>query len=151
MAKKKIYPTLWWLYRDNLVPTKTFFLGYARSKLDIKEFLTKTAYNNMKVKPNEEAKFAEFVKLNGYLSGTYDKAESFKALDAEILKQCTKCPQRDSFDSESGQCNRIFYLALPPSVYMSVTKLLSENCKAKKFVSKFISNFGKMQLRIYAF
>ena len=33
LAKKKIYPTLWWLYRDNLLPKPTKFCGYARSKL----------------------------------------------------------------------------------------------------------------------
>lgn len=129
MAKKKIYPTLWWLYRDDLLPTKTFFVGYARSKLDIYEFLTKTAYQYMKVKPDEEKKFAEFVQLNSYLSGSYDKAESFKQLDAKILEISAKHSKTNSNENE---CNRIFYLALPPSVYTSVTKLLSDNCKAKQ-------------------
>jgi len=35
LASKKIYPTLWWLYRDGLLPDKTFFIGYARSKLTV--------------------------------------------------------------------------------------------------------------------
>lgn len=35
LAKKKIYPTLWWLFRDNLLPAETIFYGYARSKLTI--------------------------------------------------------------------------------------------------------------------
>jgi len=35
LAKKKIYPTLWWLYRDDLLPKPTKFCGYARSKLTI--------------------------------------------------------------------------------------------------------------------
>ena len=72
LAKKKIYPTLWWLYRDDLLPENTYFLGYARSNLDIKEFLTKTAYTHMKVKPEEKEKFAEFVAKNYFLVGNYD-------------------------------------------------------------------------------
>lgn len=132
LAKKKIYPTLWWLYRDALLPIMTFFLGYARSKLDIKEFLTKTSYEYMKVRPGEEKKFAEFVELNSYLSGSYDKAENFKELDAAILDLSTKLSKKSRATDEVVQCNRIFYLALPPSVYTSVTKLLSDNCKAKK-------------------
>lgn len=133
MAKKKIYPTLWWLYRDDLLPTKTFFLGYARSKLDIDEFLTKTCYQYMKIRAGEEAKFAEFVKLNSYLSGSYDKTESFKELDAKILQLSSKYSIKGGEDDKVG-CHRIFYLALPPSVYMSVTKLLSDNCKSQKLV-----------------
>lgn len=112
----------------------TFFLGYARSKIDIKEFLTKTSYEYMKVRPGEEKKFAEFVELNSYLSGSYDKAESFKELDAAILDLSTKLSKKSRATDEVVQCNRIFYLALPPSVYTSVTKLLSDNCKAKKYI-----------------
>lgn len=41
LAKKKIYPTLWWLYRDNLLPSDTKFIGYARSKLSVAELKEK--------------------------------------------------------------------------------------------------------------
>jgi hypothetical protein len=30
LAKKKIYPVLWALFRDNLLPENTKFVGYAR-------------------------------------------------------------------------------------------------------------------------
>ena len=126
LAKKKIYPTLWWLYRDNLLPDKTLFLGYARSKLNIQEFLTKTAYQFMKVKPQEEEMFSKFVSKNYYLAGSYDKEESFQELSNKIVE----IGQMNDADAED--CNRLFYLALPPSVYTSVTELLSKNCKAKK-------------------
>ena len=132
LAKKKIYPTLWWLFRDNLLPPKTYFLGYARSKLDIKEFLTNQAYPFMKVKKEEEANFAEFLSLNDYLAGTYDKPENFKELNQKILA-ISKNYSSKKTDNTVVECNRIFYLALPPSVYTSVTKLLSDHCKAKKY------------------
>ena len=35
LAKKKIYPVLWALYRDGLLPTNTKFVGYARSKITV--------------------------------------------------------------------------------------------------------------------
>ncbi len=128
MAKKKIYPTLWWLYRDNLLP-KTFFLGYARSKLNIQEFLSKTAYQYMKVKPEEQSKFEEFVSRNYYLAGSYDRAENFKELNEQILNVAKSNNDNTHVFSD---CNRIFYLALPPSVYTTVTELLSLQCKAMK-------------------
>jgi hypothetical protein len=35
LAKKKIYPVLWALFRDNLLPENTKFVGYARSKITV--------------------------------------------------------------------------------------------------------------------
>ena len=49
LATKKIYPTLWWLYRDQLLPRKTFVVGYARSKLTVNDIRTKSE-KHMKVK-----------------------------------------------------------------------------------------------------
>jgi glucose-6-phosphate 1-dehydrogenase len=48
LAKKKIYPTLWWLYRDGLLPEETAFVGYARSPLSVAE-LRKRCDQYMKV------------------------------------------------------------------------------------------------------
>jgi glucose-6-phosphate 1-dehydrogenase len=127
LAKKKIYPTLWWLYRDSLLPNKTVFLGYARSKLDIKEFLTQKCYQFMKVKPEEKELFNEFVEKNFYFAGSYDKEEDFKQLNSKIFEIAKVADPKYSLSDS----NRIFYLALPPSVYTSVTQLLSNNCKAK--------------------
>jgi glucose-6-phosphate 1-dehydrogenase len=124
LAKKKIYPTLWWLFRDNLLPTKTFFVGYARSQIQIDHFLTNTCYKYMNVKPDEEEKFKEFVKINYYLAGSYDQQEHFVALNEKILEISKQNSGKDS--------NRIFYMALPPSVYTSVTRHLSHCCKAQK-------------------
>ena len=41
LAKKKIYPTLWALYRDKLLPDKTTIVGYARSKISVKDIREK--------------------------------------------------------------------------------------------------------------
>ena len=81
----------------------------------------------MKVKPEEKQLFDEFVEKNFYLAGSYDKEEDFKQLNNKILEIAKlNDPKYSLADS-----NRIFYLALPPSVYTSVTQLLSHNCKAK--------------------
>ncbi|CAG7659196.1 unnamed protein product, partial [Allacma fusca] len=41
LAKKKIYPTIWWLYRDGLLPANTTFVGYARSKMTVEQLREK--------------------------------------------------------------------------------------------------------------
>ena len=35
LAKKKIYPTLWALFKERLMPKQTRIVGYARSKLSV--------------------------------------------------------------------------------------------------------------------
>ncbi|CAH1784384.1 unnamed protein product, partial [Owenia fusiformis] len=118
LAKKKIYPTLWWLYRDGLLPAQTYFVGYARSKLTMED-VRKKCTPWLKVQDDEKEKFEAFMKLNSYISGTYDQAASFMQLNKEILRL------------EGGKAaNRLFYLALPPSVYKSVTLNLKATCMA---------------------
>lgn len=90
----------------------------------------------MKVKPDEHEKFAQFVEKNYYLAGSYDQDSNFKELNNEILKlskinmSANVSPNGKTYSFDDA--NRIFYLALPPSVYASVLELLSVNCKAAK-------------------
>ncbi|XP_015112695.1 glucose-6-phosphate 1-dehydrogenase isoform X1 [Diachasma alloeum] len=120
LAKKKIYPTLWWLFRDNLLPKTTTFFGYARSKLTLKELRDK-CHQYMKVKPGEEDRYEKFWQLNYYTAGSYDSEEDFAALNREL----EKC-------EIGSEANRLFYLALPPSVFEPVTVHIRNTCMAQK-------------------
>lgn len=117
LAKKKIYPTLWWLYRDRLVPENTLFVGYARSDLTVGQVRGKCE-QYMKVKQGEEERYEQFWSLNYYVKGSYDTRRDFELLDQEITKVSTE------------RANRIFYLALPPSVFEVVTANLKQCCMA---------------------
>lgn len=75
----------------------------------------------MKVRPEEKEKFDIFWEINNYVRGSYDKAEDFECLNAKLLKY-----------EDVPQANRIFYLALPPSVFQSVTRCIKEICMGKK-------------------
>ena len=55
------------------------------------------------------------------MAGSYDKNEDFKKLDAAIRSK-----------EVNGKANRLFYLALPPSVYHSVTQKLREECMSRE-------------------
>lgn len=111
---------MWWLYRDNLLPTKTTIYGYARSKTTISEIKEKCR-QYMKVKPNEEEKHEEFWKTNYYVAGNYDSRTEFEKLNQEI-----------SNHEKGPHSNRIFYLALPPSVFESVTVHIRNACMAPR-------------------
>lgn len=118
LATKKIYPTLWWLYRDQLLPKKTFIVGYARSKLNVNNIQAKTE-KHMKVAAEEKKKLDEFFAVNSYVQGSYDTAADFKKLNNEIVKL-----------AKTG-ANRLFYLALPPSTYESVATMIKATCMSQ--------------------
>lgn len=118
MAKKKIYPTLWWLYRDGLLPPATTFIGYARTKLTIEE-LRGRCDQYMKVKDDERDRYEQFWIINRYVAGSYTERRDFELLNQELSK----------FDNLSS-ANRLFYLALPPSVFETVTIHIRNTCMA---------------------
>lgn len=77
----------------------------------------------MKVKPEEEDRYNEFWKINYYFAGSYDLRTEFEKLNQELNRH------------EKGPiANRIFYLALPPSVFESVTVHIRNACMATKYV-----------------
>ncbi|CAF4637508.1 unnamed protein product [Rotaria sp. Silwood1] len=117
LAKKKIYPTLWWLYRDGLLPEHIRFIGYARSQITI-EKIFENAAKYMKVQEDEREMYEKFVQINSYIAGSYDNGKDFEKLNAEANKL-----------TKQQSAHRIFYLALPPSIYESVTELISEHCR----------------------
>lgn len=75
----------------------------------------------MKVKMAEQEKYEEFWKINYYTSGQYDSRRDFELLNQEMAK----------FEKRPV-ANRLFYLALPPSVYEQVTVHISQTCMAQK-------------------
>lgn len=83
LAKKKIFPTLWWLYRDRLLPDHIVFTGYARTKLTLPK-LRESFEKNCKVRESEQARFEEFIKCINYISGQYDADEGFQMLAASF-------------------------------------------------------------------
>lgn len=133
LAKKKIYPTLWYLYRDNLLPKRTTFFGYARSSITVQEIREKCA-PYLKIRPDEEKVFEDFWKINHYVAGTYDSRTDFEKLNQEIGK----------FENGS-HANRLFYLALPPSAFQSVSANIRNSCMGQKGWNRIIVEkpFGK--------
>ncbi|KAI1294762.1 Glucose-6-phosphate 1-dehydrogenase [Halotydeus destructor] len=123
LAKKKIYPTLWYLYRDRLLPAKTFVIGYARSDMTI-EKLRQNCQPYVKVTPDQEARYEEFWKHNIYLKGSYDGDDDYRRLDELISAG------EDEGGSKHG--NRLFYLSLPPTVFETASGHIKKFCNPSK-------------------
>jgi len=135
LAKKKIYPTLWSLFKEKLMPNDTQIVGYARSKISVDEIRQK-CQPFLKVKSGEEALADEFWKVNSYVAGSYDTKRDFEMLNQEMSNLEEKI---------SKVRNRLYYLALPPSVFASVTSLIKATCMSSAGWNRIIVEkpFGK--------
>ncbi|KAL9256942.1 Glucose-6-phosphate 1-dehydrogenase 6, cytoplasmic-like protein [Drosera capensis] len=126
LAKKKTFPALFNLYGQGfLPPNEVRIFGYARSKMTDDELRERLRGYLIKAKdstPEQLEEVSKFLRLVKYVSGPYDTDEGYCLLDDEISKhECgDELPSR-----------RLFYLALPPSVYPPVSKKIREFCMTK--------------------
>jgi len=141
LAKKKTFPALFGLFKNRFLPQGLNIVGYARTKMDETEFHKRaTSYiKNENNDPTIAAKIEEFNKITSYVSGSYDKDEDFQKLE--------KCLEEieSKYESKGEICHRVFYLALPPSVFLSVAHGLKRNNYSKRGVNRIIVEkpFGK--------
>jgi glucose-6-phosphate 1-dehydrogenase len=103
-------------------------VGYARTKMDHAEYLRRVkSYIKVPTKEMEE-QLESFCNLCTYISGQYDQDESFVNLNNH-LKEIEKGHKEQ---------NRIFYMALPPSVFITVSEQLKRNCYPKDGIARII-------------
>jgi glucose-6-phosphate 1-dehydrogenase len=82
-------------------------------------------------------KVEEFKQVCSYISGGYEDDASFQNLNKHI--------EQIESTYQSAEANRLFYLALPPSVFISVSKHLRSNCYSSKGINRVVIEkpFGK--------
>jgi len=123
LAKKKTYPALFELYCAQLLPRNVQIIGYARSKLS-DEDLRERLHPFLDKKANELAgdasdKLDAFLKLCTYSQGQYDSPDDMK-------KTAEAATEREAELTETGRANRIFYLAVPPTVFVDAARTARE-------------------------
>ncbi|PKU87024.1 glucose-6-phosphate 1-dehydrogenase, cytoplasmic isoform isoform X1 [Dendrobium catenatum] len=126
LAKKKTFPALFHLFRQGFLQSnEVHIFGYARTKISSEELRERLRGYLSKGKEDsvEELDYlSKFLQLIKYVSGSYDSEEGFQLLNKEILEH------ESSKRSQLGTSRRLFYLALPPSVYPSVCKMIRNYC-----------------------
>lgn len=103
--------------------------------MDHAEFLKRVrSYIKTPTKEVEE-QLDQFCSICTYIAGKYDEDGPFQELDKHILE----------IEKGRPEGNRVFYMALPPSVFISVSEHLKRNCYAKKGINRIIIEkpFGK--------
>ncbi|KAI9792547.1 MAG: Glucose-6-phosphate 1-dehydrogenase [Peltula sp. TS41687] len=135
LAKKKTFPALFGLHRNKFLPKDAKIVGYARTKMDREEYL-KRVRSSIKTPTKEmEEQLADFCNLCSYISGQYDQDESFVHLREHL----------EELEKERKEHNRVFYMALPPSVFITVSEHLKKHCYPDNGIARIIVEkpFGK--------
>ena len=96
--------------------------------MDHEEFLKRVKSYIKTPTKDMEQQLQEFTDLCTYVSGQYDDDASFVELrkHLEVLEKGRK------------EQNRIFYMALPPSVFTTVSQHLKKNCYPKTGLARII-------------
>lgn len=131
LAKRKTYPALFKLFRNGFLPANTHIIGYARTKMSHDEYLQRvTQY--IKVDEASRSDLDRFEAISSYHSGLYDDDMSWQSLN-ECINQSEK-----ERHANQNQCNRIFYMALPPSVFIPVAQGIRKHVYSQKGVNRLI-------------
>ncbi|ORY42574.1 glucose-6-phosphate dehydrogenase [Rhizoclosmatium globosum] len=117
LAFKKTYPALFGLFANSFLPQTVKIVGYARSAIALPDFRARVS---SKIKTTDQAALDKFLQLCTYVSGKYDDAPSFQNLNAFLEDvEGTKDPKGKT---------RVFYMALPPSVFIPASTGLKHWC-----------------------
>lgn len=82
---------------------------------------TASVFSSLQAVDSEAERLAAFFSRNSYISGKYVDESSFANLNTHLLSL-----------PGGAEANRLFYLALPPSVYHDVTKNIKHQCMSTK-------------------
>ena len=125
LTQRKLIPALYTLYVEGRLGDQFAIVGVARSKLGagspdddaagFREHLRASTLKNARVGGAEKARWDGFAEHLTYCRGEYDDAETYARL-AELLSEL------DGGHSAGG--NRLFYLAMPPQLYLTVVEQL---------------------------
>ncbi|KAL6956494.1 Glucose-6-phosphate 1-dehydrogenase 1, chloroplastic [Sarracenia purpurea var. burkii] len=133
LAKKKIFPALFALFYEDCLPENFIVFGYARTKMtdeELRNMISKTLTCRIDKRENCDDKMDKFLKRCFYHSGQYNSEEHFSELDGRLK------------DKEEGRLsNRLFYLSIPPNIFVDVvrcasTRASSENGWTRVIVEK---------------
>ncbi|KAJ1797501.1 Glucose-6-phosphate 1-dehydrogenase [Coemansia sp. RSA 2399] len=131
LAKKKTFPALFHLFEQSLLPKRISIIGYARTQMSIDEFY-KRATSHFKPDAPEDT-VANFLKACKYVSGKYDVADDFKA-----LRQAIEDTEDAAGIDTSGERIHVYYMALPPSVFVDVSTQIKNNVYDKSCINRLV-------------
>ncbi|KAF9977441.1 Glucose-6-phosphate 1-dehydrogenase [Mortierella antarctica] len=117
LAKKKTFPALFGLFKNQYLDQNTHIVGYARTKMDRSKFEEHVSKHiKLKTQDDKDA-LARFLQQCSYLDGQYDTDDGFQTLEKSLVE----------IEKSSQATARLFYMALPPSVFIPVATNLKKH------------------------
>lgn len=104
-----------------MLPKNVHIIGYARSDLTV-DNLRKNADPHIEDKKDAKIYDKFWHEVNGYIRGGYATDEDYKKLDAKIEK----------IEKSATKANRLYYMALPSTVYQQAIVPLRAQAMSKK-------------------
>ncbi len=117
LAMRKIFPALFALYCQDLLPEHFSVIGFARTDMQDEVFREKVTENlTCRYTPGQSCadRMAEFLDRCFYCSGNYKESQDFQKLKSQL----------DGLEPQ-GAVNRIFYMAIPPFLFLDVAHSLA--------------------------
>lgn len=96
--------------------------------MDREEYLRRVKSSIKTPTKEMEEQLADFCNLCSYISGQYDQDESFVNLRKHL----------EELEKGREEHNRVFYMALPPSVFIPVSEHLKKHCYPDKGIARII-------------
>lgn len=89
--------------------------------------------------PEVKAKLDQFTSVSTYISGLYDQDSGFQELEKHMAQI------ESSYEDKKSKNNRLFYFALPPSVFIPVAQCVKKNNYTASGITRLIIEkpFGK--------
>jgi glucose-6-phosphate 1-dehydrogenase len=119
LARRKILPALYSLSRKGHLPERHHIIGYARSEMDTEKFreFAREAVEEFRPGFLDEESWQAFCESLEYVRGPYSEPGGMLHL----------CHRMKELDDELGtEGRRLFYLAIPPSVFADTVRRIGE-------------------------
>ena len=123
LTGRKIVPALYDLYKNNALPEAFCIVGCARTEMDDGDFRKRLKERKERQDMKDGEKWKDFARFLHYCTIDYSDLSSFNKM-AELLR---------GLDKKYGtNGNRVFYFAIPPSLYETVASMLGESGLARE-------------------
>ena len=122
LARRKLLPAIYQLAQDKLLPEGTDVLGVGREPMSDDAFraaMLEAIHASEEIPDFDEGIWRRIASRMHYTSGDFGDAATYKALGTR-LREIESQRQPD-------EPNRLFYLAVPPSVFPTIVRALSES------------------------
>jgi glucose-6-phosphate 1-dehydrogenase len=120
LARRKILPSLYSLSRAGMLPERHHIIGYARTDMDTDAFRAFAREAVEEFRPgllDEEGTWEGFCESLEYVRGSYGEPGA-------MLHLCHRLKELD--DELRTEGRRLFYLAIPPSVFADTVRRIGE-------------------------